>query len=235
MIDLDTQTPTLISESGFYPLWSPDGTETIYGSTRNVSFDLFRRPVNLSRPEELLLDYEDNLRSADWTWQGDLIVREEVPDKGMDLLYGPDLNDRSTIRPLLDGADDELAPIVSRDGKWLAFVSDYSGGDEIYVTNFPDPDARLKISNHGGNSPVWGPDGKHLYYFEGRSLIDVSVETEPRFRVLGRRELFDGFYMQYRWSRQYDIHPDGKHFVLVQNPPRGRIEVVTRWFNELTP
>ena len=233
MVNLDTQTPTLMSENGFYPLWSPDGSEAIYGSARNTSYDLYRRPVDLSHPEELLLDWDQNLRSADWTWQGGLIVREEVLEKGMDLHYWPDISDESTMVTLMDGEDDELAPVVSRDGKWMAYVSGYSGGDEVYVTTFPDIGARLQVSNQGGNSPTWAPDGKHLYYFEGTTLIAVTLETEPRFRVLKREPLFEGSYVQYRWSRQYDIHPDGQRFVLIKNPPRGNIEVITRWFNEL--
>ena len=64
-------------------------------------------------------------------------------------------------------------------------------------------------------------------------MIAVSVETEPRFRVTGRETLFEGEYVQYRWSRQYDIMPDGKHFILVRNPAQGNVEVVTNWFEEL--
>ena len=63
--------------------------------------------------------------------------------------------------------------------------------------------------------------------------VVVSVEPEPRFRVTGREELFEGNYVQYRWSRQYDIHPDGDRFVLVKNPARGNVEIGTNWFDEL--
>jgi hypothetical protein len=232
MLDLDTQTPTLLSENGFYPLWSPDGTELIFGSTRDISYDLYRAPVDLSHTEELLLDQDNNLRSADWVMQGGLVFREEIPDKGMDLKYWPDLGDETTIRTLLDGEDDELAPVVSRDGNWMAYVSDYSGQDEIYVTTFPEVGARIKMSNKGGNSPTWAPDGKHLYFFQGTELIDVAIETEPRLRVLGRSVLFEGNYVQYRWSRQYDIHPDGRSFILIKNPTHGSAEVITNWFAE---
>ena len=73
MVDLDTQTPTLMSESGFYPLWSPDGSEIIYSTTRAESFDIYRRPVDLSREEKLFMDVENNLRTMDWTRQGQLV------------------------------------------------------------------------------------------------------------------------------------------------------------------
>jgi len=232
VVDLDTQTPTLISESGFYPHWSPDDSSLAYGSTRGDSFDIYVRRVDLSGPEKLVLDVDNNLRLGDWTPQGTLIIREEIPNKGMDLRTVTDL-DHPEMVPLLEGADDELAPTVSRDGKWLAFVSDYSGADEIYVTTFPVPGPRVQVSIRGGTSPVWAPDGSAIHYFEDRSLIRVSIETAPHFRVTGRTKLFEGDYVRYRWSRQYDVAPDGSYFVLVRNPPRGVVEVVTNWFEEL--
>jgi len=232
MIDLDTQTPTLMSESGFYPLWSPDGTEIVFATSRGESFDVFRRPVDLSRPEEVYLDVAHNLRSGDWSRQGVLVIREEIPGKGMDLRTIAEIGE-TTMAPLLDGDDDELAPIVSADGEWLAYVSNYSGTDEVYVTSFPEPGGRLQISIKGGTSPTWSPDGSTIYYFEGTKMIAVSIETEPRFRVTDRRVLFEGDYVRYRWSRQYDIDPDGKRFILIKNPTRGNIEVVTNWFEEV--
>ncbi len=233
MLDLDTQTPTLMTEEGFYPQWSPDGREVLFGSTRNKTFDIYRRPVDLSRPEELVLDLDNNLRAGDWTRQGPVVIREEIPGKGMDLLVWQDPDDPSTLVPLLDGPDDELAPVVSADGTWLAYVSNYSGIDEIFVTSFPVPGARYKISMKGGHSPTWAPDGKTLYYFQNSLMIAVTIETEPAFHVTGRDELFEGEYVHYRWSRQYDIHPSGESFIMIKNPPRGNVEVVTRWFDEL--
>jgi len=232
MIDLDTGTPTLMSEAGFYPLWNPDDREIVFATSRGDSYDVYRRPVDLSRPEEIYLDQENNLRTGDWSRLGPLVIRQEIPGKGMDLFVIQNIDD-PTMVPLLEGDDDELAPSVSADGKWVAFVSNYSGTDEIYVTSFPHPAGRQQMSIRGGTSPTWAPDGSALYYFEGNKLIEVSVETEPRLRVTGRRPLFEGNYVQYRWSRQYDIFPDGRRFVLIQNPPRGNIEIVTNWFAEL--
>jgi serine/threonine-protein kinase len=233
MIDLLTQTPTLLTDSGFYPLWSPDGSEIIYSSTRGRTFDVYRVPVDLSHKESILLDADNNMRTMDWTDQGVIVLREEIPDKGMDLLTWTDPGDESTMATLLDGPDDELAPVVSSDGKWMAYVSDYSGADEIYVTSFPEPGARSQISNKGGHSPTWSPDGKTLYYLEGLKMMAVAIETDPAIRVLQREALFEDEFVQYRWSRQYDITPDGKRFVMIKNPPRGNVEVITHWFQEL--
>jgi len=233
MVDLDTKTTTLVSESGFYPQWSPDGSTLVYGSARNETFDVYRRPVDLSTDDEKVLDSDNNLRTADWTRQGPIVIREEIPTKGMDLRLWLDPDDPSSLVPLMEGPDDELAPDVSPDGKWLAYVSEYSGSDEVYVTTFPETGSRFKVSNGGGHSPVWAPDGRTLYYVSGLSMIAASIETEPRFRVTSRKTLFEGRFVQYRWSRQYDVHPDGTRFVLIENPMRGNVEVVTRWFDEI--
>jgi Tol biopolymer transport system component len=233
MIDLRTSTPTLLTEDGFYPLWSPDGSEIIYSSTRGKSFDIYRVPADLSRPESLLLDRPNNMRTMDWSRQGQVVLREEIPDKGMDLRIWTDLADEGTLTNLLDGPDDELAPTVSPDGRWMAYVSNYSGPDEVYVTSFPAAGGRVKLSNKGGHSPTWAPDGKTLYYLEGLKMVAVSVVTDPGMRVVDRRVLFEDEFIQYRWSRQYDITPDGKRFVMIKNPPRGDVEVVTNWFEEL--
>jgi serine/threonine-protein kinase len=232
MIDLETQTPTLLSESGFYPVWSPDGTTVTFTTPRNKSFDLYRVKADLSQPEFLLLDREHNLRTADWTRDGTLVFREEIPGKGMDLWFWPG-DDEASIQSLLTGPDDELAPTVSPDGRWVAYVSDQSGRDEIYVTSFPSPAGRVQTSDGGGTSPAWSSDGKELFYVEGNDLIAVQLAFDPSLRVVGREALFSGNFVQYRWQRQYDVHPDGKHFVMLENPPRGDVEVITNWFSEL--
>jgi len=233
MIDLDSQTPTLMSEDGFYPFWSPDDRQVLYGKNQTSPFQIYRRPVDLSRPEQLLLALANNLRPGDWTRQGVFIFREEIPGKGMDLRTMTDVNDPSTVKPLLEGPDDELAPTVSPDGRWLAFVSNYSGSDEVYVTSFPAPGGRVQVSIRGGDSPVWAPDGKTLYYFDGAALDAVSLETSGRLKVTGRRKIVEGAFVSYRWSRQYDIDPSGRRFVMIRTPPRSNVEVIRNWFAEL--
>ena len=81
--------------------------------------------------------------------------------------------------------------------------------------------------------PCFTPDGKTLYYLEGLKMMAVSLQTAPEVQVLDRRELFEGAYVQYRWSRQYDLSPDGTRFVMTKNPPNSNVEIVTNWFEEL--
>ncbi len=233
VVDLESGAPIKLSDSGFYPMWSPDGSEIAFGTTRSTSFDLMLRRLDMSQPEHVLLDRDINLRTADWAPDGALIIREEVPGKGMDLMRWTDLADESTFAPLLVGDDDEVSPAVSHDGRWIAYVSNQSGRDEVYVTAYPKPEGVVQISVAGGANPAWSVDGGEIYYFQGREFIAVNVSTESQLRVVGRKKLFEGDFRQYRWHRQYDIHPDGKHFVMIEDPPGGHLEVILNWATEL--
>jgi len=233
VVDLGSGTPTKLSESGFYPVWNPDGTELLYGTTNSASFDLMLRRIDMSQPETLLLDHDNNLRAGDWSRNGTIVFREEIPGKGMDLSHWSDRSDESTIETLLDGENDELSPAVSPDGRWLAYVSDQAGRDEVYVTRFPNPSGIVQVSVAGGANPTWSPDGSELFYFQDRQFIAVTVAYDPEIRVVSRTTLFEGDFVQYRWQRQYDVHPDGDHFVMVEDPPGSHLEVVLNWFTEL--
>ena len=78
----------------------------------------------------------------------------------------------------------------SPDGRWLAYVSDLSGMNEVYVNSFPDPGGRRQVSIDGGTEPVWSPDGTELFYRNGAALMAAAVETTPDFRVRSREVLF---------------------------------------------
>jgi hypothetical protein len=192
------------------------------------------RPLDMSQPERVLLEREFNLRTADWTSNGTMVFREEIPGKGMDLMSWSEPGDESTIEILLDTEDDEISPSVSPNGRWLAYVSNQSGRDEVYVTAFPKPEGIVQVSIAGGANPAWSADGGELFYFQDREFIAVTITTNPDFRVAGRRTLFEGSFRQYRWQRQYDVHPDGEHFVMILDPPGGHLEVILNWFTELT-
>jgi Tol biopolymer transport system component len=233
VLDLESETPTRISEQGFYPLWSRDGSTVFYGTTRGESFDLWKRRVDMSSAETMILDQENNLRTGEMAPDGALIFREEIPGRGMDLMRWPDLDDPSSITPLLASPANELSPAVSPDGRWIAYVSDDSGRDEVFVTSYPVPGGHVQISTSGATSPAWSPDSRELYYFEKDRFIAVRVEADPGFRVVEREVLFAGNFSQYRWQRQYDVHPAGDRFVMVESPAGGEVEIVINWFVEL--
>jgi eukaryotic-like serine/threonine-protein kinase len=232
VVDLESGAWTQVAAQGFYPLWSADGSEIVWTSDSGGNYDVRRRSADLRPDAEVLLDLDRNVRSAAWSPHG-LVFREEVPGKGMDLRLLPP-EGREAARTVLEEDVDELAPAVSPDGRWIAYLANHSGRDEVYLTSFPAAGGRLQVSVDGGSPPVWSPDGRQLLYFANGHLVAARVELSPRPRVLAQTRLFADTFYHYRWHRQFDVHPDGERFALIASPPGAhRVHLVLDWFAEL--
>jgi Tol biopolymer transport system component len=113
-----------------------------------------------------------------------------------------------------------LQPAVSADGSWLAYTSNELGTTEVYVRALPaSAGGRWQVSNGGGSSPVWAPDGRTLYYLDASyRLIAATVETTPTFRVVSRRPLFDaGQFTFDSFHPSFAVSPDGRAFYFFRN------------------
>jgi serine/threonine-protein kinase len=148
-------------------------------------------------------------------------------------------NEERTPKLLLHEEFIERRPQISPDGQWLAYESNESGQFEIFVRPFPDVESggKWQVSTNGGLTPLWSPDGKELFYRSDDTIMTVSVDTDPTFRLGTPKSLFTGPY------RLWDISPDGKQFLLIkitettdiESAQRGpnKINIVTNWFEEL--
>jgi hypothetical protein len=122
---------------------------------------------------------------------------------------------------------------LSPDGRWLAYVSVVTGAPEIWVQAYPDSGAPIRVSPNGGLDPVWGPEGRELFYLEDDKMMAVRVETDPEFRFQPPEVLFEGGYVLDR-RPNYDVGPDGR-FLMIKNEESEipQINVVLNWFEEL--
>ncbi len=228
---------TLEGNSNWYPEWSPDGTGVVFSSNRTSSQnrDLFWKPVDGGGPAETLVGGEHEQWEASWPREGRFMVyRERHPETGRDLWVLP-LDGNRTPTPYLKRSFDDRAPSVSPDGRWVAYTSDESGRDEVYVGSLPQPDVVRQVSNNGGVEPRWSWDGTELFYREGAGFVNVSITTRPTLAVGSRRRLLQG--NQYPSSPNhagYDVHPDGRLLVLVGGGINEiRLIVVLNFFEEL--
>ncbi len=96
-------------------------------------------------------------------------------------IYYIDLNGDRKSTPLLHSPANETGAVLSPNGKWLAYRSDESGKDEVYVTAFPGPGGKWQISSGGGSSPSWSADGKQLYYASGDKLMLAPIQNVDTF------------------------------------------------------
>jgi dipeptidyl aminopeptidase/acylaminoacyl peptidase len=142
----------------------------------------------------------------------------------------------------LDTEFEETGAMFSPNGRWLAYMSNETGRDEVYVQPFSvsGPRGTKQISVGGGTEPLWGPDGRELFYRNGDKMMAVAIEaeSEPELSVGTPRLLFEGRFLPGpNWARRnYDISPDGQRFLMIQREQDlvpTEIIVVLNWFEEL--
>jgi eukaryotic-like serine/threonine-protein kinase len=168
-----------------------------------------------------------------WLRDGGLIFIDDHPTNRADLWVMPV---GAVPRPLVSTRAHEFAPRLSPDERWLAYSSDESGRFEVYVRPFPNVDVgRWPVSTGGGMFPVWSPTGRELFYMAGTTVMAVGMETKRgRLSAGTPKVLFTGPFET--GSPQFDISPDGTHFVMVEADSDAKptqIHLVTNWVDEL--
>ena len=124
-----------------------------------------------------------------------------------------------------------IQPMISPDGRWIAYRSEEGGRSEVYVSAYPGPGAIYPISTGGGTVARWSPTGRELFYRNGDKMMAVPIETSPSFRAGAPKELFERSA-----SPGWDVDPNGKRFLMLKRSdggPIGRISIVLNWVDEL--
>jgi hypothetical protein len=168
-----------------------------------------------------------------WAPGGDSLVSVATdlgPGTGADLVT-VGAGGKGPISPLLVDRFDTQYPAISPDGRWLAFVSNQSGIQQVYVRPFAGEGDQVQVSQDGGSEPVWDPAGRELFYFaqtaSGTQMMSASVQTTPAFEVSARRTLFDvSEIVGANPHASYDISPDGRTFAMVRRSPASRIVIL---------
>jgi hypothetical protein len=157
------------------PIWSGDGSHVIYSRTTNNLRNLFWRKVD-GGPEERLTS-GDIVQFPDATTpDGKLLAFTQWTGANADIDVLP-LDGAHTPRPLIATRFNEQGATFSPDGRWLAFTSDESDRNEVYIQPFGREGARTMVSTGGGNHPMWDQDGKRLYYAMGNSFMQTAFDS----------------------------------------------------------
>ena len=175
------------------------------------------------------LDVFEGVRSPDSRY-----LVYQVDTAGADIFYRAVAGD-STVRPIANNpAASETMPRVSPDGRWVVFVTNESGRDEVVVQPFPGPGGRVQVSAGGGTEPVWSRDGRRLFYRGSGKLMAAEVRTTPGFSVVAHDTvLTDSYTFATNPHANYDVFPDGAHFVFLEPDHSSEMVVVANWHSVL--
>jgi Tol biopolymer transport system component len=239
ILDLERDIRTRFTfEAGFdfAPIWSPDGSEIAFSSSRNQGSGIYIKPSDGNGEAYRVFESDVQADLADWSADGRyLVVVVENPATAHDIWIVPLYGD-STGRLFADSEFDETWPTISPDGRWLAYSSNESGTEEVYVTTFPDPGPKWQVSNDEGDRPHWRADGQELFYLDNRDRI-VSAEVDgsgSSFKVGSVEVLFQTQPRRPGWI--YDVTADGQTFIVNTSLVQGRVSpvtLVTNWSAEL--
>ncbi len=212
--------------------FSPDGQRIMFTSSRKGHRDIWQKDASGARDEELVLSSNAEKLLDDWTRDGRYLIFGNLAPGGTREEWAlPLFGDRKPFA-VISGPRTIQGAQVSADGKWIAYASDESGRQEIYVQNFPPTGGRWQISTDGGIEPMWNPNGKELFYLHINSLMAVDVKAGiDRFEPGAPHLLFEapiGNLMR----NAYAVAPDGKRFLIntrVETTDRLPMTVVLNW------
>ena len=232
---------TLEGMDKYGPEWTPDGRSVTFSSTHATgAIDLWTKRADGGAQAVMQLHEKGNLYNARWSPDGKwLLFQTDIASPGSGDILG--------IRPGIDTAPvpvvattfTEMSPAFSPNGRWLAYTSNETGEDEIYVVPFPNTGAgKRAISAGGGTEPLWSHRGNELFYRDASGdLVAVEVHTNPTFSLGRSVALFPAAgFSSLRFAPQYAVALDDRRFLMIrplQTSTPDKLIVVENWFEEL--
>jgi len=195
-----------------------------------------------------LTDSNSSQFAGSWRPDGKVLaLRQFSLDTGYDIMTLPVEGDEKSgwkpgkPIPFANSTFDERSPAFSPDGRWLAYMSNESGGYEVYVRPFPGPGGKWQISTGGGVIPKWSRDGKELFYRTADDKIMVATYTASAdsFRADKPQLWSPGQFTDLGLNSNFDVYPDGKRFAVLKASGTGqaaasnRVNFIVNFFDEV--
>jgi Tol biopolymer transport system component len=221
------------------PLWTPDGRRVLYASsTVNEPRAIYWKNGDGSGAEEKLVAFGNHTHLSSFSPDGKTLVLTNYETESRGDIWFVSMEGTHEAKPFLKTPFNEREGKISPDGRWIAYASDESGRDEVYVQALGGAGGKWQISAEGGFAPLWARSGSELFYRNGDKVLGVSYVGKPEFSPSPPRMLFEGrFDIHPRHEGIYDVSPDGKRFLMVKSAGAesglSKLNVVVNWFEEL--
>jgi len=210
------------------PVWSPDGGHIVFVSgDRNI----YQKATNGATQDEALEKSALNKRTADWSRDGRYIIYTvDDPKTSFDIWVLPLFGDRKPF-PYVHTEFGEGYPKLSPNGQWLAYASDETKRNEVYVETFPTRGGKWQVSTNGGIDPVWSRDGKELFFIgSDQEMMAVEVNGGAKFEASVPKPLFR-LTSHFDLNTRFDVSKDGRFLIPtpVEQSANVPMTVVVNW------
>ena len=223
-------------------VWTVDERQVVFSSQRDGSAGLYRQNADGTGEAELLLTDDDAqvlIPNSLASTGGTLVVMRRRNQRND--LTRVSLEGEPALEVLLDSEFSEDRADISPSGDWIAYESNRSGRNEIYIERFPDLGDRQTISSGGGQQPRWSADGRELFYLgpEANRLMVVPVTMGPGLDVGAPDTRVEGQFFDFLGRSAYDVAPDGRVVIIrrgdgtSEDAASPRLSVVLNWHTEL--
>ena len=228
----------------FYAVWTADGQRVAFASARDQVLSPFWQAADGTGTAQRLATTTTPLDQPSLSPDGKRMVLRNLTGGGGEDIVMLSMEGERRIEPLIHTPFRERNAEISPDGRWIAYQSNESGGDQVYVRPFPAVDSgRWQVSTTGGQKPFWARNGRELFYTDittdGSILMSVPIQSGAAFNFRNPVRLFDTspYNVAGLIARTVDVSPDGRRFLMVKNVKQeetlAEINVVLNWFTEL--
>ncbi|MCX6069420.1 MAG: hypothetical protein NTU91_00970, partial [Chloroflexi bacterium] len=209
------------------PVWTPDGKHIAFRSWKAGTMTMWWMPADRSGPEERLTTVGARQSLVAFSPDGRYATFNQMEVDGTrgDIWMLPMQGDR-TPQPFVKSKFTEGSARFSPDGNWVAYCTDESGRNEVFVQPWPGPGPKIQVSSEGGTDPIFSRDGKELYYRNGNKMMVVAITAQPVFRASKPQLLWEGSYSHGMSAScgppgtteaNYDVTSDGQRFLMVKD------------------
>jgi Tol biopolymer transport system component len=220
------------------PIWSPDGSRIVWRSSRKGHYDLYQKVSNGAGSDEILLETEENKTATSWSADERFLAYTNTNIRGNtqnDIWILPMFGDHKPF-PFLQTQSNEVDAQFSPDGRWVAYVSDESGTNQVYIAPFPSAGGKWQVSRNGGTEPRWRGDGKEIFFLSlENKLMTVLLNARDSTLEVGNAVALFEVQPANPPGYHYDVTRDGKRF-LVDTTKTGNstpLALVVNWTADL--
>jgi Tol biopolymer transport system component len=220
------------------PVWSPDSRRIAYSSNEAGNPRIIIRDADGGGGTQEIPVKCDRTYLMCWSRDGSMIIFAGIRDASGEDILVLSLNGERRPWEFLGSRFDEAQASLSPDGKWLAYVSNESGSNQVYVRPFPRGNGKWQISTDMGAEASWSPDGKTLFYKSQSELRAVVIDGSKGMSVGKTSVLVKDFArILFESMVDFDPTPDGKYLICTRpaedSESQQQVNVVVNWFDEV--